>query len=140
MFIGEYQYNLDDKGRISVPTVYREDLGEKIVIVKGLEKCLYMYTISDWEVLVEKISTLSFTKKSNREFSRMFLSGAYLHDVDSKGRINLDSNLMLHAKLLKECVFIGSGNRIEIWDKEAWNNYYQEHEQLIEDISEELDF
>lgn len=140
MFIGEYNYNLDDKGRISIPTAYRDELGEKIVIVKGLEKCLYVYTIQEWEKLVEKITNLSFTKKSNREFTRMFLSGAFIFDIDSKGRINLDISLLNHANLSKECVYIGSGNRIEIWNKETWVNYYQEHEQIIEDISEELDF
>ena len=140
MFIGEYQYNLDDKGRIFIPTAYRDELGEKIVIVKGLEKFLYAYNMPEWEKLVDKIGNLTFTKKSNREFTRMFLSGAYINDIDSKGRINIDSSLLNHAKLIKECVFIGSGNRIEIWDKAAWINYYDEHEQVIEDISEELDF
>jgi MraZ protein len=140
MFIGEYHYSLDDKGRISLPTAYRDELGEKIVIVKGLEKCLYVYTLPEWEKLVEKITSLSFTKKSNREFTRMFLSGAYINEIDSKGRINLDTNLLNHASLVKECVYLGSGNRIEIWNQEIWENYYQEHEQIIEDISEELDF
>jgi MraZ protein len=139
MFIGEYNYNLDEKGRLSIPTVYKQEIGEKAVVARGLEQCLYIYTMTEWEKLVNKISDLSFTKKSHREFSRMFLSGAYQSEIDTKGRINIDSNLISHAGLKKECTIIGSGNRIEIWDKELWNNYYQEHEQIIEDISEELD-
>lgn len=139
MFIGEYNHNMDDRGRLSIPSNFKEELGEKIVIAKGLESCLYVYKLSEWDKLVEKISNLSFTKKSNREFSRMFLSGAYVNDIDIKGRVNIDKKLIDYAKLSKECTVIGSGNRIEIWDKESWNNYYNEHEQILEDISEELD-
>ncbi len=139
MFIGEYNYNLDDKGRISLPNAFKEALGDKIVIAKGLETCLYVYTITEWEKLVDKITDLSFTKKSNREFSRMFLSGAYMNEVDLKGRVNIDSKLIDFAKLSKECTIIGSGNRIEIWNKSIWDNYYEEHEKLLEEISEELD-
>lgn len=139
MFIGEYNHNLDDRGRLSIPSNFKEELGEKVVIAKGLESCLYVYTLSEWEQLVEKITSLSFTKKSNREFSRMFLSGAYTNEVDIKGRVNIDSKLIAYAKLNKECTIIGSGNRIEIWDKNIWTNYYNEHEGILEDISEELD-
>lgn len=139
MFIGEYTFNLDDKGRLTIPSAFKEELGTKIVIAKGLETCLYVYTITEWEKLVEKITSLSFTKKSNREFSRMFLSGAYMNEVDIKGRVNIDSKLIDFARLTKECTIIGSGNRIEIWNKDIWNNYYEEHEKLLEEISEELD-
>lgn len=139
MFIGEYQYNLDDKGRLFIPNVYKEEIDDKLVIVRGLERCLYIYSQSEWETLVSKITDLSFTKRSNREFSRMFLSGAFQNNIDSKGRINIDKILITHAALKKECVLIGAGNRIEVWDQEVWNNYYNEHLQVIEDISEELD-
>lgn len=139
MFIGEYNHNLDDRGRLSIPSIFKEELGEKFVVAKGLESCLYIYTLKEWEKLVERITSLSFTKKSNREFSRMFLSGAYENEIDLKGRVNIDIKLINYAKLIKECTVIGSGNRIEIWNKVIWDNYYQEHEQIIEDISEELD-
>ncbi len=139
MFIGEYHYNLDEKGRLFIPTPFKNQFEEQLVIAKGLETCLYVYTLPEWEKLIEKITSLSFTKKSNREFSRMFLSGAYTSEIDSKGRVNIDKLLINHANLSKECTIIGSGNRIEIWDKQLWINYYNEHEQLIEEISEELD-
>lgn len=139
MFIGEYHYNLDEKGRLFVPAHYREQMQNQCVVARGLETCLYIYTIEEWNHLVTQISQLSFTKKSHREFSRLFLSGAFMMDIDAKGRINLDLLLLNHAHLSKECVLIGSGNRIEVWDQVVWNQYYQEHLQIIETISEELD-
>jgi len=139
MFIGEYHYNLDEKGRLFIPTSYRNDLGNKLVVAKGLEKCLYIYSLDEWNNLLSKINDLSFTKRANREFTRMFLSGAFESEIDSKGRINIDNTLITHALLKKECVIIGAGSRLEVWNQEVWNNYYQEHLQVIEDISEELD-
>lgn len=140
MFIGEYQYNLDDKGRLFIPVTYKNEIGGKLIVARGIEKCLYIYTMTEWEKLISKISDLSFTKKSNREFSRMFLSGAFEYEIDSKGRVNLDSKLLTHASLKKECILLGAGSRIEIWSKDVWDNYYNEHEEIIEEISEELDF
>jgi MraZ protein len=139
MFIGEYQYNLDDKGRLFIPVTYKNEIGAKLIVARGLEKCLYIYTLNEWNSLIAKISDLSFTKKSNREFSRMFLSGAFEYEIDSKGRVNLDSKLLSHAELTKECIILGAGSRIEIWSKEVWDKYYDEHEEIIEEISEELD-
>ena len=139
MFIGEYQYNLDEKGRLFIPVSYKNQIGAKLIVARGLEQCLYIYTTTEWEKLISKISDLSFTKKSNREFSRMFLSGAFEYEIDSKGRVNLDTKLLSHANLQKECILIGAGNRIEIWSQEIWNKYYEEHEEIIEEISEELD-
>ena len=139
MFIGEYQYNLDDKGRLFIPVTYKNEIGAKLIVARGLEKCLYIYTLTEWNSLIAKISDLSFTKKSNREFSRMFLSGAFEYEIDSKGRVNLDSKLLSHAELTKECIILGAGSRIEIWSKEVWDKYYDEHEEIIEEISEELD-
>lgn len=139
LFIGEYQYNLDDKGRLFIPTDFRNVLRDKLIVSRGIEACLFIYAQEDWSHLVDKISNLSFTKKSHREFSRMFLSGAFLKDIDSKGRINIDSNLLTYAGLTKECIIIGVGNRIEIWDKEKWNSYYEDHQPVLDQISEEID-
>lgn len=139
MFIGEYRYNLDDKGRLAIPNDFRQKLGEKIIISRGIEQCLFVYSLEDWEKLVEKITKLSFTKKSHREFSRMFLSGAYQKDIDSKGRTNIDNNLLNYAGLVKECVIIGVGERIEIWDRTKWENYYLDHQNILDEISEEID-
>lgn len=139
LFIGEYRYNLDDKGRLAIPTEFRQKLGDEIIISRGIEKCLYVYSLDDWNKLVLKISELSFTKKSHREFSRMFLSGAFRKEIDAKGRTNIDNNLLSYAELKKECVIIGVGHRIEIWDKDVWENYYLEHQSILDEISEQID-
>ncbi|HEY8395604.1 MAG TPA: division/cell wall cluster transcriptional repressor MraZ, partial [Bacilli bacterium] len=101
---------------------------------------LYVYPLDEWEKILKKLSTLSFTKKSNREFSRMFLSGAYKREIDGKGRINLDKNLMEYAGLQKECVIIGVGERLELWDKAEWERYYDERRSVLEEISEGIEF
>ncbi len=139
MFIGEYNYNLDEKGRLVIPSNFKELISAKVIVARGLEKCLYVYSLIEWEKLTTKLTELSFTKKHNREFTRVFLSGAYENEVDSKGRIHIDSLLLLHADLKKECVIIGAGTRIEIWSKESWTTYLHDHQEIIEEISEELD-
>lgn len=139
MFIGKYNYNLDDKGRISIPNNYKEALGEKLVAVMGFEECIYLYSVKDWNELSSKIDSLSFTKQANRKFARLFLSNAFYVEVDAKGRINLDSSLINHANLKKECVFLGSGNRVEIWDLQTWQKYLNDNQDTLSMIAEEVD-
>ncbi len=140
MFIGEYHFNIDEKGRMFLPSDFRKDLGLDIVVSRGIENCLYIYPLTTWNKTVEKLSTLSFTKKTNREFSRMFLSGAFKKEIDSKGRINIENVLIAYANLVKECIIIGVGERLEIWDKKSWENYYQERQPLLDEISEKIEF
>jgi len=140
MFIGEYHFNIDEKGRLFLPSDYRKGLGLEVIINRGIEKCLYVYPEEAWNTIVDKLSTLSFTKRANREFSRMFLSGAYKKEIDSKGRINIDNLLISYAALKKECVIIGVGERIEIWDKEEWVKYYSERQSVLDEISEGIEF
>ena len=140
MFIGEYHFNIDEKGRLFLPIDYRKDLGLEVIINRGIEKCLYIYPQEAWDVIVEKLATLSFTKKANREFSRMFLSGAFKKEIDSKGRINLDNILIEYANLKKECVILGVGERIEIWDKEEWVSYFNDRQSVLDEISEGIEF
>ena len=140
MLIGEYHYSIDVIGRLYIPSELRNELGSEVVINRGIEKCLYVYPMEEWEKILQKLSTLSFTKKSNREFSRMFLSGAYKREIDAKGRINLDKNLIEYAGLQRECVIIGVGERLELLDKQEWERYYDERRHLLEEISEGIDF
>lgn len=140
MFIGEYHFNIDEKGRLFLPSDYRKDLGLEVIVNRGIEKCLYIYPQGAWDVIVGKLTTLSFTKKANREFSRMFLSGAFNKEIDSKGRINIDNILRDYANLKKECVILGVGERIEIWDKEEWVSYYNERQSVLDEISEGIEF
>ena len=140
MFIGEYHFNLDDKNRIFIPTEFRSLLKDKLIINRGIERCLFVYPTDEWNKVVNKLNTLSFTKKVNREFSRMFMSGAYNKEMDSQGRVTIDKLLVEYAGLSKECVIIGVGERIEIWDKKAWLEYYQERQATLDEISERIDF
>ena len=97
MFMGEYHHNLDEKGRLIIPAKFRETLGDKFIITRGIEKCLYIYSQADWEKIVKKLNTLPFTKKDARIFVRSFFSGAALIEVDRQGRINIASPLVVHA-------------------------------------------
>ncbi len=137
MFMGEYHHNIDEKGRIVLPGKFRSDI-TKIVVTRGLEKCLYLYTIEDWEKVVNKLNTLPFTKKDARTFMRSFFAGASVCEFDKMGRINITSPLVSYAGLTKDCVIIGVNDRIEIWDENTYNAYMQENASKLEDIAENL--
>lgn len=138
MFMGEYHHNIDDKGRIVIPTKYRDDLGDKFVITRGLEKCLYIYSLEEWNNIVKKLNTLPFTKKNARTFIRSFFSGASTCEFDKSGRINITSPLVSYAGLTKECVIIGVNDRIEIWEESLFENFMNENEEELEKIAENL--
>lgn len=137
MFMGEYHHNIDEKGRIVLPGKFREDR-TKIVVTRGLEQCLYLYTIEDWEKVVAKLNTLPFTKKDARTFMRSFFAGASVCEFDKMGRINITSPLVSYANLTKECVVIGVNDRIEIWNEELYNNFMKENSSQLESIAENL--
>ncbi len=138
MFMGEYHHNIDEKGRLIMPVKFRNDLKDKFIITRGLEKCLYVYSLEDWDKLVSKLNTLPFTKKDARIFIRSFFSGAAQIEVDRQGRINITSPLIDHAGLTKECVIIGANDRIEIWSKDEWDKFLDVNSEKLEDIAENL--
>lgn len=138
MFMGEYHHNIDEKGRLIMPVKFRNDLKDKFIITRGLEKCLYVYPLEDWDKLVSKLNTLPFTKKDARIFIRSFFSGAAQIEVDRQGRINITSPLIDHAGLTKECVIIGANDRIEIWSKDEWDKFLDVNSEKLEDIAENL--
>lgn len=138
MLMGEYHHNIDDKGRLVIPNKFREELGETFIIARGIEKCIYVYAIAEWEKLVSKLNTLPFTKKDARTFTRSFYSGATVCEFDKSGRINITSPLVSYAGLEKECVIIGVNDRLEIWSEEAFNHFLNENEEKLEDIAENL--
>ena len=138
MFMGEYHHNIDDKGRLIIPAKFRNELGEKFIITRGLEKCLYVYSESEWNTIVAKLKTLPFTKKDVRTFIRSFFSGATECEFDRQGRINITSPLVSYAGIDKECVVIGANDRLEIWSENEWNNFFIENSDKIEDIAENL--
>ena len=120
MFIGEYEHSVDAKGRVIMPAKLREDIGEKFILTKGLDGCLFAYSQTEWTNFEEKLKTLPLTNKNARDFVRFFLSGAIECEIDKQGRFLIPSNLRDYSKLDKEIVILGDGTRIEIWNKEIW--------------------
>jgi MraZ protein len=138
MFIGEYQHNIDVKGRLIIPSKFRDKLGETFIVTRGLDQCLFGYSLAEWSVIEDKLKTLPLTKKDARAFTRFFFSGAIECEMDKMGRINISPNLRQYAKLEKECVVVGVTNRIEIWDQTTWNTYMNESEGSFGEIAENL--
>lgn len=123
LFIGEYQHSLDSKNRIIVPAKLREGLGNKFVITKGLDGCLYAYPLEEWRVLEDKLKTLPLTNKDARTFVRFFFSGACEVELDKQFRGLIPQNLKEYAKIEKDIVSIGVLSRVEIWSREMWDKY-----------------
>ena len=138
MFMGEYHHNVDAKGRIIVPAKFRENLGETFILTRGLDRCLFGYPLTEWEIIEDKLKQLPLTKKDARAFTRFFFSGATECEIDKQGRINVASPLFQYAQLEKECVILGVSNRIEIWDKQEWENYFSESEDSFAEIAENM--
>lgn len=137
MFIGEYEHSVDVKGRVIMPVKLREDIGEKFILTKGLDGCLFAYSQNEWTNFEEKLKLLPLTNKNARDFVRFFLSGAIECEIDKQGRFLIPSNLREYAKLDKEIMILGVGTRIEIWDKEAWNK--SEENISADEIAENMD-
>ena len=120
MFIGEYHHTIDEKGRIIIPSKFREELGETFVVTQGLDGCLFVFPNEEWKNFEEKLKTLPMANKDARKFVRFFLAGAALAEVDKQGRILLPAVLRQFAGLEKDVVLVGVGSRVEIWDKKRW--------------------
>jgi MraZ protein len=138
MFMGEYNHNIDEKGRLIVPAKFRESLGANFVVTRGLDTCLFVYPMAEWKKLEEKLKSLPFTKKDARAFTRFFFSGATESEIDKQGRVNISAPLRQYGKLDKECVVIGVSNRIEIWSKDVWEPYFEQSGESFADIAENM--
>lgn len=138
MFIGEYSHNLDEKNRLMIPSKLREQLSDTFIITKGLDGCLNIYPTSEWDKITKKLDTLPFTKKDARNFLRFIASGAVDLTFDKQGRIVIPSNLKTYASLNKECVVIGTLDKIEVWSKENWDKFNLENKDQFELIAEHL--
>lgn len=132
MLVGEYRHNVDTKGRVSVPSKFREDLGQSFVVTKGLDNCLFAYSKEEWRNFENKINTLPLTNQEARAFKRFFFSGAAECEVDKQGRVNIPQPLREYAKIQKDVVIVGLSNRAEIWNNNDWDKY---NGQSSEDIS-----
>ena len=122
MLIGEYEHSLDAKGRIIMPAKLREDIGEKFVVTKGWDGCLFAFSQTEWKSFEEKLRALPVSNKNARDFSRFFFAGAIECEIDKQGRFLISSNLRDFAGLEKEVIIIGMNSRLEIWSKEKWKN------------------
>ena len=138
MFIGEYQHNIDEKGRLAVPVKFRNELAKGAVVTRGIDNCLFLYPQKDWEQLAEKLSKLPISKANSRAFARLMLAGAMDCEADKQGRIILPDYLRKYASLEKKVVIAGLYNRLEIWDEEVWNKYKAGKEKDSSDIAEAL--
>ena len=138
MLIGEYRHNIDEKKRLIIPSKFREDIGDTFILTKGLDGCLFVYPMNEWNKIISKLKMLPFTKKDARAFTRFFLSGATELSFDKQGRIAIPGPLYNYASLNKECVLIGVNDRIEIWAKDKFDDYFSTNEDNISDISEAL--
>lgn len=138
MFMGEYNHTIDTKGRLIIPSKFREALGEEFVVTKGLDGCLFIYPKQEWNVFEEKLKALPLTNKDARKFTRFFLAGAASCEVDKQGRILLPAVLREFAGLEKDVVLAGVGGRIEIWQKEKWlkSNEYEDMEDIADHMEE----
>lgn len=138
MFMGEYQHSIDDKGRLTIPSKFRENLGPQFIVTRGLDNCLFVYPASEWSVLEQKLKSLPLMKSDARAFSRFFFSGATECELDKQGRVNLPNHLCDYAKLDKDCVVIGVSNRVEVWSKAIWEGYTKQSEETFNEIAEKL--
>ncbi len=142
MWYGQYLHTLDKKDRFILPAKFREKIKTEenlyFYITCGLEGCLFLYSKEVWKQLEDKLQSLSFTKQKPRFFNRLFFSGASEIEVGPQGRIALPHNLKQYAAIRKEIVIIGVGNRIEVWDKERWDDFYSKNKSSFEDMAEDL--
>jgi MraZ protein len=139
MFIGEYNGTIDDKARISIPAKFRSTLSKsKVVVTRGLDNSLVLYTLDEWKKLAEKLASLPISTANTRAFSRLMLAGAMDCDIDKQGRIVLPGYLKEFARINKKLVFAGMYNRIEIWSDELWSKYKTQTEKDSNKIAEAL--
>jgi len=136
--MGEYHHNVDEKNRLIIPSKFRYELGEKFIITRGLDGCLFVYPLTEWNKITEQLNSLPFTKKDARAFMRFFLSGATECEFDRQGRVNIASPLITYANIEKECVIIGVNDRLEIWSKTNWEKFFNDKQDDLSDIAENL--
>lgn len=142
MFYGEYEHTIDKKGRIIVPSKFRDFLKEydikKIYVTRGLDKCLFLFTEDEWKAQETKFKSIPFTKSESRKFNRLYFSGAIQVECDAQGRVLLPKYLKDFAEIKRDIMFIGVSNRMEVWSKEVWQEYYKTSKGSYEEIAESL--
>ena len=138
MLLGEFQHNLDIKGRVAIPAKFREKLNAGAIVTRGIDNCLFVFANAEWEELAKKLIALPLAQANSRAFMRLMLAGASYVELDNQGRILIPDYLRKYAGLNKEVVVAGLYNRIEIWDEAAWKGYKTKTENASEEIAEKL--
>lgn len=138
MLIGEYKHTIDTKKRLAVPVKLRKDLGKGAVLTRGLDNCLALYPLKEWQKMTDKLSQLPAGQIDARGFNRIILAGAVAVDFDKLGRILIPDYLKKYALLKKNVVIVGVYNRLEIWDGAKWETYKQKTEKQVGDIAQRL--
>ena len=138
MFIGEYKHSIDDKSRVAVPAKFRSGLGSTVIVTRGLDRCLFVFTQAEWAELAQKIKELPFTHSDSRAFARLMLSGAVEAELDKQGRVLIPDYLRTYAGLDKQIIFAGVYSRVEIWDETKWDEYKAQTEAQSDEIAERL--
>ncbi|MGH8970918.1 MAG: division/cell wall cluster transcriptional repressor MraZ [Actinomycetes bacterium] len=138
MFLGTHQPRLDDKGRFFLPARFRDDLAGGLVVTRGQERCLYIFPVAEFSRLYEQMRQAPVTSKAARDYLRVFLSGASSETPDKQGRVTVPAPLRDYAGLTRDCVVIGAGARLEVWDAQAWETYLADREGAFADLSEEV--
>ena len=142
MFYGEHEHTIDKKGRLIIPSKFRDSFKEydieKLYITRGLDKCLFMFTENEWKTQEAKFKAMSFTKPEARKFNRLYFSGASQIECDKQGRILIPKYLKDYAAIKRDVVIIGVSNRIEVWSKDSWSEYYSSSKESFEDVAQNL--
>lgn len=138
MFLGEYAHTIDEKGRLIIPSRFRDGLGERFVVTRGLDHCLFVYPDTEWQNLADKLKSLPLTKGDARAFARFLFSGASECELDKQGRVLITPGLRQYARIEKDIVVIGVSSRVEIWAAEEWRTYSTNSEAAYEDIAEKI--
>ncbi|QIX26356.1 division/cell wall cluster transcriptional repressor MraZ [Nocardioides sp. JQ2195] len=138
MFFGTYTPKLDEKGRLFLPAKFREDLAEGLVVTRGQERCLTVWSMEDFGRLTDRLREAPVTNKGARDYVRMLFAAASQELPDKQGRISIPSVLRDYASLTKDVMVIGAMNRIEIWDPASWQTYSEEQEQKFSELSDEV--
>ena len=138
MFMGEYSHTIDTKGRLIIPSRFREELGETFVVTKGLDGCLFVFSDEEWKAFEIKLKSLPLTNKNARQFARFFVAGATPCELDKQGRILLPATLREFAGMEKDVVLTGMLNRIEIWSKDKWNENNSLDDVAMDEIAEQM--
>jgi len=138
MFIGEYAHTIDEKSRLAIPIKFRKELSKGAIVTKGLDGCLFLYTLTEWQKLVDRMNQMPISQKNARAFSRLILAGAMDVEIDKQGRIVLPKYLVDYAKVKRNVIVAGLFNRLEIWDTHTWDSYKQKTEKDSETLAEQL--